>query len=229
MQNENKQTNWKEKLGDAGMLLPETALNKEVSWEVLQQRLQNRAKRRRVRLYWVAAACLLPLFFVMIPFSFQDKSDGLQPVVHKGITIKTSLLQPDSSQNGSILPVTKVKTTKQIVSKHSTEKVTDIDNVSPLQIPVATDSVLSQEAMIAPHPADSLIATPVFAIQQKKKLPVIHINELSDPVTTIPMIVQNGSRRYFPLQIAHGEVVGKEIKTVRATSFINFKATSPVN
>ena len=193
MLNENlNKGGWKNKLEDVEHLSATTLQDKNAAWEKLHSRLHQPSRRIKATWYWAAAACLLTAIIVpvlttnkkqpeivtnnIVPASTNKATAQQQlPVkenvptaapadnINKTVTIQTD--QPISHKkiNSGIAPV-KSAIDPVVFIEQKDIPTTPIISILPVQIPVTE-------------------ITTTVAVTEKKKLKVVHINELGDPVS----------------------------------------------
>jgi hypothetical protein len=182
--------NWKDKLDDVDSLSSVTLPDKNAAWEKLHSRLHQQPRRSRAVWYW-AAACLL--IAVIIPL------------------LTTNKKHPETVTNNTVPPTTnKATPQQQLPVKENVPTVAPADNnnktvtiqtdqpinhkkinsgIAPVKSVIASVEFKEQKD-IAATPTISILpvqipiteTTTAVAITEKKKLKVVHINELGDPV-----------------------------------------------
>ncbi|MEP7231048.1 MAG: hypothetical protein ABI691_12395 [Ginsengibacter sp.] len=212
MQNENpnKDFHWKGKLEQLENLPGET-FNKEASWDKLHSRLKKKPVSRKVFWYWAAAACLLPA--LLTPWFLSNKKE---PLIVKNIqeqqkiqftapvllpTYKDSISVTSSLHVKRKLALGSIKS-REIINTTVANKMLKIENaeIGKVSEKIARPEMLNPAA----NPADteSAISSPVAA---KKKLRVVHINELGDPIEEI-VATHKTENHSFQLKFANQEV-----------------------
>lgn len=175
----NKQTDmltWKERLeGLAG--LPEPAFAKDAAWEKLSGRLQGPVARRKLGWYW-AAACFVLL--MAIPFLLIRRSSHVTPqapLVKQPASPAISSFPDTLAQTGYRQPalvqqpvLASASASGQRRKQHHSTRITIL---KPDTVSITPDAI--QLTIVAP--ADTAVVMMV-AMPAKKKLPVVHINEL---------------------------------------------------
>jgi hypothetical protein len=168
---------WKSKLEGLTGLAGEDAMDNEASWQKLERRLQDKPRKSKAGWYW-AAACILAALF--IPMMMNKKENGVVKSSSKEEIKITPLLVPSTSTNEMIqahaevepkLIENPVKKDKNSIGIKATQKKEEPVVVAERLIekdPVAT---------VVPTATDTA-STIVAAVPLKKKLSVVHINEL---------------------------------------------------
>ena len=205
---------WKNKLEDVEALPGET-FNKEAAWEKLHNRLQKKPGNKKVLWYWAAAACLL--LALIIPWIFlAGKKESLvekDNLVQKQIHPPSSQFLTEDNKNAS--PVISTQTTEKKLAALSVEKSIKIN--SPLnynkkiQFEITRDKKEMEESIAqkitnnARVQVDTAISI-VAILPEKKKLKVVHINELGDPIMETPNITKSYEHRSFQVKLINQEV-----------------------
>ena len=239
-ENQNKFEDWKSKLDNLDSLPGEIMPDKNEAWEKLYARLGGKKRKQKSIWYWAAAACIL--FALMIPPFFlknknrqisntQTQINNTESDSHliKNST-KKAIDEKDSTQifHSSIVINNQVKT--EAVSPKKIRKNIYEKQMNPLRLPdmVSTQNILLEAKSNSLSPMDtfSSIATsnPV-----KKKLKVVHINELGDPVETLPGIVRNTDKHSFEFKIADQGIYINPATASNTSGFTILKIRSSQN
>jgi hypothetical protein len=193
MLNENlNNMSWKNKLEDVDSLSSATLTNKNATWEKLHARLHQQPRRTRAVWYWAAAACLLTA--VIVPLITTNKK---QPEIVTNNTVPVSTNKATAQQQ---LPVNENVPT--VVPADNNNKTVTIQTDQPINYKKINSGIAPVKSTIDPGvfieqediPATTTISiTPVqipvtettttVVVSEKKKLKVVHINELGDPVS----------------------------------------------
>jgi hypothetical protein len=202
---------WKDKLQELESL-PGEIFNKEASWERLHTRLQSKPKNKKLIWYWAAAACLL--IAILSPWFLSNKK---QNDFVKNNSVK-NIIHTSPSQ---LLPVAN-KDTLAHISSSLIEKKLNVYFVEKDKIISSFDRKGLRSKIVAakndkaefikPEIINNAI-TPVDTrinimaiVHEKKKLRVVHINELGDPVEELPVMAHNSEIHSFQLRLANQEV-----------------------
>lgn len=203
---------WKDKLQELESL-PGEIFNKEASWERLHTRLQSKPKNKKVIWYWAAAACLL--IAILSPWFLSNKK---QNDFVKNNSVK-NIIQSSSPQ---LLPVANNKDTLAYISSSLNEKKRNVllvendkiissfvhKGLRPEKVTVKKDTeelIKTEINNNAITPVDTRINI-MAIVHEKKKLRVVHINELGDPVEELPVMAHNSEIHSFQLRLANQEV-----------------------
>jgi len=238
-ENHNSKPGWKSKLEELATLPGEAMPDKNMSWEKIHARLEGRKTAKKPLWYWLAAASVL--FFLMLALFVPNKrSEQLPDNAFKQMQSET---KPDQSE----------KPASAKIKNHNKDSFTAKNPAaSPKQLPVIFDKpnetahknitvnkkdklrvydTVSTKNQIAATNNNSLQAIDTssntsFRIPVKKRLPVVHINELGDP-GNLPQIAHSSEKPtvHF-LTLGNGEVYNSPAPLSKNFATINFK-TSP--
>ncbi len=192
MLNENPNNrNWKDKLEDVEHLSTVTLQDKNAAWEKLHSRLHQKPHRNRAVWYWTAAACLL--IAIIVPLITANKKQA------EIVTNNTVPVSPGKATAQQQLPVNKNVPT--VVPADNNNKTVTIQTDQPINHKKINSGIGTVKSVMAPVvfieqkdiPAVQNIAilpvqipvtetTTAVVLPAKKKLKVVHINELGDPV-----------------------------------------------
>jgi len=210
-ENPNNTQGWRNKLDDLEHL-PASAFNGDAAWDKLYGRLRGNKRTRKIFWYWMAAASLF--FGLVITLLNYNKSNSATG--NKDTALKQ---QPEEIRK----PVSKVKEVNKNDNGNSVESINDktvVTSKKPvqknhriIQTDVATKishvdiiiSDLEQEPVAKPLQITNTNST-AAVIPQKKKLNVVHINELGDPVIEFSDITRIEDIHSFELKFGNGEV-----------------------
>lgn len=207
----NSSDNWRGKLEDLDSLTVETGFNKNASWEKLYARLGGKKSRKKATWYWVAAACVLFVLIIPLIFSSNKIRRSGKEIISQGQPDVRTIIHKMPGKKDSIKIVNSVLSSENTIAYKSHK--TGNRSIFPKQIKkVRLYDTVSVEDMVG-GTVDNLIKTIDSAahfeviIPVKKKLPVVHINELGDPVNIPEEIARNPDNRSFLfLKLASQEV-----------------------
>jgi len=206
-ENLNNISNWKAKLDALDNLSGDTTYDKNDAWEKLHARLGGKTESKKSMWYWVAAACIF--FALLIPLFYSDSNN--HHAANSALNEHQSSIKIPSGDKNDKTPVTNVtvadnerkfpaassKTITKIIHENTKENIRLSHTVTPTSLMTPTESNLT-------GPLDTLSS--LATIQPEiKKLKVVHINELGDPVETLPEIVKNSDKHAFQFKIASQE------------------------
>ena len=204
----NNNSGWINKLDELENLQTD-AFNKEAAWDKLHARLHSKPAKKKFIWYWAAAAVLLIAF--TFPWLKRHNND------QKIVKIESTNAEPkrnaepqlNNEKNNIVENTTGPLQRKyRIIHKNNlrkkdlpVSKVLHIqkqlgDTVSTQFLSGAITKLL-RVTLFPKHPLTSV---------QSKKLAVIHINEVGDPIEDNPAIVKNTERHSFQLKLASQEV-----------------------
>jgi hypothetical protein len=233
-ENHNNTGNWRSKLEALDNLPGETIIDKNASWEKLHDRLREKKGTKKIIWYWSAAACLL--LVLMIPLINSNKKDHKlvnTGTAQKQVGIKSApavlIDKKDSAQITSPASFEKnqsIAVAGKSIKKHQVVPV-GVDRKIYLGVAVSNPVFMKETTITALQPLDTSLniaaARPV-----NKKLKVVHINELGDPLEESPGMARNAEIHSFQLKLASQEVYVNASVASRAGGFLFSKSkTSP--
>lgn len=200
---QNNNHSWQQRLDELDSIPGEPLQDKKPAWEKLQLRLETKPARRKKFFYWAAAAAII--LISLLPWIGSDEqADGIKQAQ-----------QNDSKNNpGSLTNKQQNNTTVESTAATITIQPKKIITVPPAtkkteQIPVAeknnhtvfenpNEKNTVQISIIKSVPVVDTVKN--IAVVAKKKLPVVHINELGNgnQLTTNNSILDNFKRFIRP-------------------------------
>ncbi len=173
---------WKNNLEGLGSLTGEALPDKEVMWEKLHSRLQQKPRINKAIWYW-AAAGMLPLFLILLLITNRTTDVLVKPLPNPKQQINNPapalLLLPNEPV--TVLKARHIEKTKLVTGIQKNKKwinlkdtLTTTDAVVTVVILDETKPALGANSILLSDSAFSTAAT----IPGKKKLQVVHINEL---------------------------------------------------
>ena len=226
----NNDIDWKNKLGDLEGLAGEK-FNKEVSWEKLHSRLQKKPKNKKIIWYWMAAACLFLALF--ISFFVSNKIGNV--LVKDNLTEKkiNSLSTRDNRKinrdTSSIIYTLSVKTKSPVTLTKERNKIISHKTLSTEITQDKKEEIAIKEINTkAVMPVDTTISI-VANLPEKKKLKVVHVNELGDPVSESPNIARYNEQHSFQFKIMNQEVYTRSSSAVTQKGFKIFTTKNLTN
>jgi hypothetical protein len=229
----NKEFHWKSKLDELDNVTGES-FNKAASWNKLHGRLRGIAGKKKVIWYWAAASLLF--FIIIIPLLMprtletkvvKTKKPAMNPneiilkpaIYDKNILVKiNNNVSPAKEKDKALLNKTYQKNHVAVLNEVVKEIESREKNDNDLAIQTTVNSL---------QPIDSISST-VIHLAQKKKLPVVHINELGDPITAEPVMARNSDRHSFQMKFGNQEVFINPSVVSGESGIINLKtSTSP--
>ena len=174
---------WKNKLDELDHLPGETALDKNGSWEKLHGRLGKNSRVKRIGWYWLAAASVLIAMGVRWIIVNQQENKIItktQNIVAPKEPIKSEILN-DKISPALSTPIAFTQGTRRVVPPSSRKQRRQaIPNAIESKITVVKDSSISLPEINVKSSIveNTLFITTVTTAPVKKKLRIIHINEL---------------------------------------------------
>ena len=206
---DNNQNNWKSLLENPKSFAGETIRDKHETWEKLYARLHKKPRRILGAWYWAAAALLVMMICSIVFFINREKYPeafvGVPSRVKEQIPIITQRQLNDEQKNTEhVLSQPKQKTNTALsIQKNAIVKTNPSTNKNFI-----TDPVIGQLPQIASTPnirIDSVIEIITDVPPVKKKLRVVHLNEIGQP-TPEPTVNNRFTERHgFDLRIINGE------------------------
>lgn len=204
-ESQNKLPLWKNKLEALDGLAGET-FNKAHGWEKLHTRLYAKSSIRRIRWYWIAAACLLlTLSIIGLLETKKDIPVAKRPSKQKQLIPKETSEPTPIFKNDSAKVVTFAHTNKKPrkpLSAKLNKVIPTANNNLFIDTPLAKQSN-AQDTSYTIIPADTPPLTGV-KVQPRQKFRVIHINELSNPVEEVRFVRNEGG--FFPIKITNKDI-----------------------
>lgn len=235
IENLNNTGSWRSKLDDLEGLPGETPADKNAAYEKLHARLRGKKRSRKAMWYWAAAACLLLAF--MIPLIF--KKDKIHPVAgieaeHKQQEKIPDDINTEPVKKDSVTIITPLnEKAKEVVASGKINR-TDL-NIIPVELKndirlydtVNSTDLAKENISNSLQPVDSASST--AAASPRKKLKVVHVNELGDPIEVSPETANKKELRSFQLELASQEVYSHSPVAFNKSGFTIFKTKSPSN
>ena len=158
----------------------EATADKAALWQRLESRLQKKPQQKKAVWYW-AAACLL--ICITVPFLFNSNKNK---VVEAAIDNNNSRIKSDISQPNKIVVPENIKLNTTEIElppvvgnapslKNKIQMIETKQDSLVSNIPLPSDLIVQDNS---PTEIDTLAKT--IAITAKKKLSVVHINELEE-------------------------------------------------
>lgn len=229
--NENPgEIHWKNKLEDADSLSAEALGDKNAAWKKLYGRLRREPRRIVTSWYWVAAACIVPVIIILWltinrpPLTIVSAaSPKIQPATSRVPEVSSSTVEVTNT-----LPVIQKKRGIPPAMKAASKKVPADQNIPKVEITEGVDiqnDVLQQ----TPPPVftDTFVKMRLAEAPKKRRLKVVHINELGDPVEETLTTVRSYERHPFQLKLINQEVYSGVSSSLNNTGFNIFKTKLP--
>jgi len=220
----NSNSDWINKLDELESIQG-AAFNKEASWNKLHERLYSKSNKRKAIWYWLAAACL---FFALFISLFVSLKKG-NILVHSDI--KTSKSNSTFLQHKPIIKKDTHSLASSLSNKnklplHSTYEVGKRN--TPVKKDIAVEEIIQnkKEAEVSKElgkpavtPVDTLMNLVINNAPLKRKLMVVHVNELGDPVAESPNVARNNEQHSFQFKFMNQEVYTRSSLTVTKPGF----------
>lgn len=198
-------SDWKNKLEDENGLSSKILYDKNAVWEKLHNRLQEKPNRKKILWQWLTAACLLPAIVISLMYLLSKEDKAV-----KNIVIKEKVVKPENQTQyvkadtiAAIFPIpNREKKTVKIKLKSNNDTIASADKEH-----LEANIQIADNEIIPPIPfGDSSNTANIATAQPKKKLKVVHINELGEPAEELPITARNTNLHYFQLKLANQEV-----------------------
>ncbi len=202
---------WKNKLEDADGLSAETLSDKNATWEKLHNRLRENSKPKKVVWYWAAAACLLMAVVIPLMLVHKNENTVVKNNIQKNKRSKSELKQAKPLKNGATAAIStgtgEKKRTIKIKIKNYNNTIADT-NKEPSETN-NNNQITANKIILSVPSTDSIVVTTAGIMHAKKKLKVVHINEIGDPVEALSEITHKTDLHLFQLKLATQEVYDK--------------------
>lgn len=200
-----KFNNRQNKLEDVDSLQMVGLQNKDAAWEKLHARMSEKPRNKKVVWYWLAAACLLIALIVPFFISHKTNTDVVQQVTNKkdekNVVVKKEQSPANNIvvENNTLQP--KEHTNQNVVIKTPEQPVSIIDTATVLPLVTNNNNDLQIQNIIIPATVDtsSIAGAPKPAA---KKLKVVHLNELGEPIEVPAELAHNADLHLFQLKLA---------------------------
>ncbi len=204
---------WKAKLEDTESLPAETVGNKQAAWKKLNRRLHEKPRRKRAAAYWAAAACVL--IFLCVPFLFSHKYENAitKNNVYKDEAVKPGLKEIHPLKKEITINIPAARIEQKEKTKTKVKNTDDFIADTAKDLPAINNLIAGDVIVSSPPAIDSAVPIIVASAGSKKKLRVIHINELTDPVQESPELARTADQHIFRLRLANEERYGTNIRS----------------
>jgi hypothetical protein len=209
-ENQNNAHPWMHTLDEPENLPVEEMIDKNAAWEKLHQRLIEKPRKNKMIWYWAAAACLLFAFSLPIIIVKRNVNRIVNDVSQKDNKQPQTTLNSSSTRPGTdpkvenVLMIGRKKDNPLIIKRIYNNLHTDnyavkqilpratIKNVNATPLELTTNTSTSMDTTA------SLIAA---VAPVKKKMRVVHINELENAANAIPSPESDPQQSAFRLTI----------------------------
>ncbi|MDQ2718593.1 MAG: hypothetical protein M3Z26_02345 [Bacteroidota bacterium] len=236
MSNENRSNiqNWRTKLDELDSLPGESLPDKSISWEKLHARLRGKKRDKRKAWYWAAACLLLTLIMITWKYSGTTKNNiSQQNITHSKVECLSRkekfILKKDTnkmiSSNSEEKKLTsKIELRNKNIKKNFDQKEASFQSANTNSV----NEIISPEPISNPN--NPITVTILNAPPSMRKLKVIHLNELGDPVEASPDLANKRDLHSFQFKLAAQEVYTNSPVAFNKTGFTILKTkSSPSN
>jgi len=171
---------WKNKLEALDSLPGEATIEKNAMWEKLDSRLHKARPGNKAIWYWIAAG-LLPLIIIISTMVYDIENSLVKQSAEKKANTAVTFLTPGSNESVTIsvtAPVDKKRPVAGSVPEKKKEVLNDTietnENITATAFAKEPETDFTTDSIMQ---GDTALTIATFATE-KKKLPVIHINEL---------------------------------------------------
>ncbi|MBC7829132.1 MAG: hypothetical protein H7122_15385 [Chitinophagaceae bacterium] len=176
---------WKKRLGEIDHLPGESVHDKTASWEKLHDRLGKKPRTNKIMWYWAAAACLCILaglqwikvkekdtpVVTVEPLAIPQRSSDTSGIIKSNPDAHATHTVIKKRQSNSIAVKEKNKPVFTSIGLNNKNAAMDPDTVKKSLPPFIVNTV---------KPVDTIAL--ITVAPQRKKLRVVHINELGKPM-----------------------------------------------
>jgi hypothetical protein len=212
-ENHNNPEDWRSKLGALHNLPGETVIDENASWEKLHDRLRKKKSSKKIIGYWLAAACLLLVLMIPLLHSIQKdqvlaKTETLhqQPRIIAPATILIDKKDPVKITTPAPVEKNQIRTVADKgIEKYQVVVPSAITKENRVSDAVSNTDLMKETTIPSFQPLDTSLNI-TAALPAVKKLKVVHINELGDPVAEAPGIARSYEHRSLPVRLINQEV-----------------------
>lgn len=218
--NEKAGSNWKEKMEDAVALSAYGLHDKNAAWEKLHDRMHVPVKKKKAGWFWLAAACLVGL--MSGAFLLMNKKQPVTTVINKPATKAVDDTKVIAQQNNPapvkeeerqvVMPVA---TVTKAPAKKQLKKIV-AEPIASVEVKTE-DSVLITASYIPPTHITAPVSLTVNNTPEKKKLKVVHVNELGTPLPELRSRVANDDYSVIQFNIINQQLFNT-VPTIPSTS-----------
>lgn len=227
------QNNWKQRLENAEGFSGEILKAKNEAWEKLYARLHKKPVRKFMPWYW-AAACLVAISITTIVFFNSKKhqpSVTISPSTGQVPVIVKKSLEGEQKKNEASVPLMSPEQTdhKMLTQKNNAfNQNSFISNNDIVSDSAETQTETSTTSEPAVH-FDSSTKEIITVAPVRKKLRVVHINDLGQPVEESTADNSFNQKNRFPLRILNSENYNPVSAKNASEGLILFKSKNASN
>lgn len=219
----NNQSSWRTALDELTLPQDQPMHDTNILWGRLEERI---IKKRTSRpWYWLAAACLcITGVFIISNNKNPASTITIQHNTHSDVTkaIHASSLKMVSATT----PVIEKNNIRSSVFKKIT--LVHSDRSAPVKIPPATTVIQTQDSMISPLLLTHAPKTKgIFYNTLNKKLPIVHINDMEEPVDEMPAVAEKNNRPFLSIRLFNRENLPASPANNGANDFLKIKLNPP--
>jgi hypothetical protein len=211
---QNNAVSWKDKLEDFSNFQDEEMIDKNAAWQKLHNRLREKPRNNKLIWYWLAAACFLLIFFVPKISSKKNETDLVKHILKQNKkTTQADIHISAATENINKTKVASVqiemKPVTDFIKKEKSSHI--LKNELVKDIPIALDYSKNNNRVIINTPM--IADTPLIVIASlpaKKKLHVLHINEIENPNEGMTSSNTNDQQHNFNLPFAKTNDLNKQ-------------------
>ena len=222
---------WKNKLEDVSSLPDAVLTDKDSTWGKLHNRLHTRRRDVKKTWYWMAAACLMLAIIIPVTMYNKEHAIAVKNITEKSKQKKETIPALQSSKENAVVHVSVSRDEKKLirrslkVDKKSFAAMNDVIKEDPAQPVSKVQADIVNAPVISPSAADSNGLHTLALAPVKKKLKVVHINELREPLIETPNMAVQYEQKFFQVKlINHLANTGTSLPSGNA-GFTIFKTT----
>jgi hypothetical protein len=215
-------TNWKNKLDEPVCMPDEVMIDKDAAWEKLHKRLRPKQRKIKVIWYWAAAACLFIAFAFSIFTSMKHERLLVKNItaLHKKESIKiehASSINNETSAIENTLGVKKKERNAFIAKRFNYVRTEKSISVIQTLAPVFENTIATKhQATINPvYAVDSISSIAAVISPVKKKIRVVHINELGNHSEGMALAAPNRQQDNLSIAIGSNNQTNKQTSVAR--------------
>ena len=222
-------SDWKTKLEDVAGL-QETALpNRDVVWEKLHARLAEKPRTKRIVWYWLAAASVLAAIMISL-ITINKTTIGISQHNNTPNVQKSENDKPVKNVSPEITPIeTKAQLQKNTFVKNAGRKPAITDTPESTQYVIKDQENLQPQTFTVPVVVDTAVSATISSIPVQKKLKVVHVNELGEPVEFPADVAHSSDLHLFQLKLAQQEIYNASSIASNSSSVPFFKPKNSPN
>lgn len=189
---------WRNDLDELNSLPGESQPSYHSVWDKLELRLNKKETSKRKLWYFVAAAASLVSIVILAGINFNGKNQLIAPanIVQNNSLILQSEKQrlQEVKEQLPLITASSIKEKKSAKSIQS-KSITNKEDVFPKDDAIAIIPAMKEDS-VKDHPLvmENITRKPIVFPSLKKKIPVVHLNELEKPITPVEAVAGNGGR-----------------------------------